>query len=130
MSWFIGVFLYLFMSVRISIRDFQTHFIKNLDLIFLLLSTLLVFHVNLYFALFNFLLYLVMYFLSQKKLGFGDVKLSIIVGLTFTSFYGIILAINIAWILGGCWAVLSRQRKVAFAPWMLIGGMLAQIMVN
>jgi hypothetical protein len=71
-----------------------------------------------------------MYFLSQRKLGFGDVKLSIIVGLTFASFYGIFLAINIAWFLGGCWAVLSRQRKVAFAPWMLIGGMLAQIMVN
>ena len=130
MSWFIGIFLYIFMSVRISITDFQTHFIKNIDLIFLLLSTLLVFHVNLYFALINFLLYLVIYFLSRRKLGFGDVKLSIIVGLTFTSFYGIILAINIAWILGGCWAVLSRQRKVAFAPWMLIGGMLAQIMVN
>ena len=130
MSWFIGVFLYLFMSVRISITDFQTHFIKNIDLIFLLLSTLLVFHVNLYFALINFLLYLVIYFLSRRKLGFGDVKLSIIVGLTFASFYGIFLAINIAWFLGGCWAVLSRQRKVAFAPWMLIGGMLAQIMVN
>lgn len=130
MSCNIGIYLFIFMSVRISITDIQTHFIKNLDLILLFISTLLVFKVNFYFALCNCLIYLTIYILTRKQLGFGDVKLSFVVGLTFTSFYGIFMAINIAWILGGCWAVLSRQRKVAFAPWMLIGGMLAQIMLN
>ena len=126
----LGTLTYLLILIRISIFDIKTHFIRNNDLILLLCSTFLVFQIEAIYGLINFLIYLIIFFLTQKQLGFGDVKLSLIIGLTFSSFYGILLAINLSWLLGGGWAFLSRQQKVAFAPWMLIGGMLAQLMVN
>ena len=126
----LGTLTFLLISIRISIIDIKTHFISNLDLLILLGTCILVFPVNPLLGFISFLIHLIIYFLTRRQLGFGDVKLSLIIGLTFSSFYGILLAINLSWLLGGGWAFLSRQRKVAFAPWMLIGGMLAQIMVN
>ena len=120
----------LLISLRISIVDIKTHFINNLDLILLLCAAFQVFQISALYGFANFLIYLTIYFLVQKQLGFGDVKLSLIIGLTFSSFSAILMAINLSWFFGGCWAILSGQRKVAFAPWLLIGGMLAQIMVN
>ena len=33
------------------------------------------------------------------------------------------------WIAGGVWAILRKQRQIAFAPWMLLGALFSQFMV-
>jgi prepilin signal peptidase PulO-like enzyme (type II secretory pathway) len=117
-------------SLKIALFDIKTHFIKNTDLFILLLSIVIIFDFNLLIGLTNFLIYLLLYLLTGKKLGFGDVKLSFVIGLSFDSFYLLILALNSAWILGGVWALLSKQPKIAFAPWMLSGALIAQILIK
>lgn len=124
------VILYLVIMLRISIVDVKTHYIKNLDLLLLSIVTFLVFHTSLLYAGVNLSIYLLFYFLMQKQLGIGDVKLSFIIGFAFNSFYSILLALNLAWLMGGCWALISGQKKVAFAPWMLLGASLTQILAN
>lgn len=110
--------------------DIKTHYIKNLDLLILLFATIFAFPTSLFYAGVNLIIYLVIYFLMQKQLGVGDVKLSFIIGLAYKSFYSIFLAFNLAWLMGGFWALISGQKKVAFAPWMLLGAVLTQILVN
>jgi prepilin signal peptidase PulO-like enzyme (type II secretory pathway) len=117
-------------SLKIALFDIKTHFIKNIDLFILLLSIVIFLDFNLFIGLANFLIYLLLYLLTGKKLGFGDVKLSFVIGLRFDSFYLLILALNSAWILGGVWALLSKQPKIAFAPWMLSGALIAQILIK
>ena len=126
---FISYLLISLISIRISIIDMKTHFIYNIDLILLFLLLLIFFEINLRTGSINFLIYLFIYFLTGRKLGFGDVKLSFILGLGFQSFLALIYAINLSWAMGGVWALLSKQRKIAFAPWMLSGAFLAEILV-
>lgn len=126
---FAGFTLLSFICVRISIIDIKTHFIKNIDLILLFSIFLIFFEINLQTGCINFLIYLLIYFLTSRKLGFGDVKLSFILGLAFQSILTLIYAINLSWVMGGVWALLSKQRKIAFAPWMLAGAFLAEILV-
>ena len=126
---FAGFILLFFIGLRISIIDIKTHFIQNIDLILLFSILLIFFEINLQTGCINFLIYLLIYFLTGRKLGFGDVKLSFILGLVFQSFLSLIYAINLSWAMGGVWALLSKQRKIAFAPWMLSGACLAEILV-
>ena len=120
---------YLVISIRISIIDIKTHLIQNLDLILLLFATCFLYPVSLFYAGVNFFLYLFIYFLIRMQLGLGVVKLAFVIGIAFTSIYGILWALNFSWLLGGCWALISGQKKVAFAPWMLLGAFLAQTLV-
>ena len=124
------VISYLVITLRISIVDIKTHYIKNLDLLILLIATILAFQTSLFYAGVNLIIYLVIFFLMQKQLGIGDIKLSFVIGLAFKSFYSIFLAFNLAWLMGGFWALFSGQKKVAFAPWMLLGASLTQILAN
>lgn len=126
---FSGFMFLSFICLRISIIDIKTHFIKNIDLILLFSILLIFFEINLQTGCINFLIYLLIYFLTGRKLGFGDVKLSFILGLAFQSILTLIYAINLSWAMGGVWALLSKQRKIAFAPWMLAGAFLAEILV-
>ena len=126
---FAGFILLSLISIRISIIDIKTHFIQNIDLILLFSILLIFFKINLQIGSINFLIYLIIYFLTGRKLGFGDVKLSFILGLAFQSILTLIYAINLSWAMGGVWALLSKQRKIAFAPWMLTGAFLAEILV-
>ena len=124
-----GFLLLSIICIKISIIDIKTYFIQNIDLVLLFLILLIFFKINLQNGSLNFLIHLLTYFLTGRKLGFGDVKLSFIVGLVFDSFLTLIYAINLSWVMGGVWSLLSKQGKIAFAPWMLAGAFLAEILV-
>jgi hypothetical protein len=125
----VGYSLLFLISVKISVVDIKTHFIHNLDLIILFLILNLFFEISIENGLLNFLIYLIIYFISRKQLGFGDVKLALILGCSYQSVFTLMCAINISWVMGGVWALLSKQRRIAFAPWMLSGACFAKILV-
>lgn len=126
---FTGYLLLTLISLKIAIVDVKTHFIQNNDLILLASILIIFFDINIGTGSINFLIYLLIYFLTGRKLGFGDVKLSLVLGLAFQSFSTLIYAINLSWAMGGVWALLSKQHKIAFAPWMLFGAFLAEMLV-
>jgi hypothetical protein len=125
----VGYSLLFLISVKISVVDIKTHFIHNLDLSLLFLILNLFFEISIENGLLNFLIYLIIYFISRKQLGFGDVKLALILGCSYQSVFTLMCAINISWVMGGVWALLSKQRRIAFAPWMLSGACFAKILV-
>ncbi len=125
-----GYIILLFLTIRISVYDFKTHYIKNIDLIILLLAILIFLDFSLIWGFANLAIYLALYSLTKKQLGIGDVKLSFLIGLVFSSFYDLVLALNISWISGGVWAIIRKEAQIAFAPWMLLGAFISQIMVN
>jgi hypothetical protein len=125
----VGYSLLFLISVKISVVDIKTHFIHNLNLIILFLILNLFFEISIENGLLNFLIYLIIYFISRKQLGFGDVKLALILGCSYQSVFTLMCAINISWVMGGVWALLSKQRRIAFAPWMLSGACFAKILV-
>jgi prepilin signal peptidase PulO-like enzyme (type II secretory pathway) len=118
------------LAIRIAVVDLKTHYIKNIDLILLFLAIIIFLDFNLIWGFANLAIYLALYFLTNRQLGIGDVKLSLLIGLVFLSFYDLVLALNISWISGGVWAIIRKETQIAFAPWMLIGAFISQIMVN
>jgi prepilin signal peptidase PulO-like enzyme (type II secretory pathway) len=123
----LGWLFLIIVSVQIAIFDLRSHLIRNIDLFLLTLAMALTFRINLKFAAINTLIYLVIYILSRKKLGEGDVKLAACLGISFHSFFQLIVALDIAWIIGGLWAISTGKAKIAFAPPMLIGAFVAYI---
>ena len=125
-----GYVILLILAMRIAVVDFKTHFIKNIDLILLLLTIIIFLDFNLIWGFANLAIYLALYLLTNRQLGFGDVKLSFLIGLGFSSFYDLVIALNISWIAGGFWAIIRKEGQIAFAPWMLVGALISQIMMN
>lgn len=126
----IGVSLLLILGLRIAITDYKTHYIKNIDLLFTLLIIMLFLDFNILFGILNLAIYLALYIFTKRQVGFGDVKLSFLIGLGFLTFPDLLLALNIAWISGGVWAIIINQRQIAFAPWMLVGALISHILMN
>ncbi len=127
---YLGYLLIFLISLKIALVDIKTHLIKNIDLLLLLLLVLIFLDVNLRMGLANFLIHLLVYQGTRKKLGFGDVKLSFVIGLSFSDIHLLLVALNASWIMGGLWALLSRHSKIAFAPWMLTGAVITQILIK
>jgi len=125
----VGLILLLAVLLRISIVDLKTHYINDFDLLLLFFIQLIFFDLNLYYGFSNLAIYSAIYLLSQKRLGFGDVKLAFILGLGFNGIFNLIYASNIAWVMAGVWALVSKQRRIAFAPWLIFGASLAKILV-
>ena len=125
-----GYIILLILAIRISVYDFKTHYIKNMDLILLFLVIIIFLDFNLILGFANLAIYLTLYFLTNRQLGLGDVKLSFLIGLVFSSLYDLVIALNISWISGGVWAIIRKESQIAFAPWMLVGAFITQIMVN
>lgn len=125
-----GYIILSILAIRISVYDFKTHYIKNIDLILLFLTNLIFLDFNLILGFANLAIYLTLYFLTNRQLGIGDVKLSFLIGLGFSSIFDLVLALNISWISGGVWAIIRKEAQIAFAPWMLLGAFITQIMVN
>ncbi len=117
------------LAVKIARYDIQTHLIKDLDLILLLLIFSLLGNRNLNFGILYLVIFLSIHLITLGKLGFGDVKLALVLGFTCQTFIQLILYINIAWILGGIWAMMERSRNIAFAPSMLIGALFGQLII-
>ena len=125
-----GYIIFLILAIRIAVVDFKTHYIKNIDLILLFLTIIIFLDFNLIWGFANLAIYFALYLLTNRKLGFGDVKLSFLIGLGFSSFYDLVIALNISWIAGGVWAIIRKEGQIAFAPWMLVGAVISQILVN
>lgn len=125
-----GYIILLVLALRIAVVDFKTHFIRNIDLILLFLTIIIFFDFNIFWGFANIAIYLALYLLTNRQLGFGDVKLSFLIGLVFSSFYDLVIALNISWIAGGVWAIIRKEGQIAFAPWMLFGAFISQIMMN
>jgi Flp pilus assembly protein protease CpaA len=79
------------------------------------------------FALANLSIYLTINLLAKRKIGTGDIKLSFVCGLLFSSYFQLFNALTITWIIGGFYAILFRPSAVAFAPFMICGTYLARI---
>jgi prepilin signal peptidase PulO-like enzyme (type II secretory pathway) len=125
-----GYIILLILAIQISVYDFKTHYIKNIDLILLFLTILIFLDFNLILGFANLAIYLALYLLTNRQLGLGDVKLSFLIGLVFSSLYDLVIALNISWISGGVWAIFRKEAQIAFAPWMLLGAFISQIMMN
>ena len=123
-----GVIL-LILAIRIAVIDVKTYFIKNIDLIFSFIIILVFLEVNFLLGFINLCIYFSIYLLTKKQIGVGDVKLSFLIGLASSSIYQLIIGLNSSWIAGGVWAILRKQRQIAFAPWMLLGALFSQFMV-
>lgn len=119
----------IMLAVKIARYDIQTHLIKDLDLILLLFIFFLLGNRNLNFGILYLAIFLSIHLITLGKLGFGDVKLALVLGFTCQTFIQLILYINIAWILGGIWAMMERSRNIAFAPSMLIGALFGQLII-
>lgn len=126
----IGYIILFILALRIAVIDLKTHYIKNIDLLLGFLTIILFLDFNLILGACNFATYFALFILTKRQLGFGDVKLSFLIGLGFLSFYDLVMALNISWIAGGVWAIIRREGQIAFAPWMLVGAVISQFMMN
>jgi len=117
----------LALFVWIAIYDIKYHLIRNIDLLVALFLLAPNIAGNYITALLNLFIYLTINLLAKGKIGAGDVKLSFICGLLLSSFFQLINALSITWILGGFYAIFCRPSAVAFAPFMIYGTYLAKI---
>jgi hypothetical protein len=122
----ISFVLLLSIAGRIAHHDFKTHFIRDSDLVFLLVCSTLVFRFDVYFAFLYFLMLLSINLLSKGSIGFGDVKLGFILGSSIQEFMQFVVAIDTAWIIGGLWGLLRRKVSIPFAPAMILGCAISQ----
>jgi prepilin signal peptidase PulO-like enzyme (type II secretory pathway) len=121
--------LLLSMAGRIAHHDFKTHFIRDLDLVLLLLCSTLVFRFNIYFAFLYLTVLLSVNLFSKGSIGFGDVKLGFILGSSIQEFMQFAVAIDAAWIIGGLWGLLRRKVSIPFAPAMILGCVISQLFI-
>lgn len=125
----ISFVLLLSIAGRIAHHDFKTHFIRDSDLVFLLLCSILVFRFNVYFAFLYFTVLLLINLFSKGSIGFGDVKLGFILGSSIQEFMQFVVAIDTAWIIGGLWGLLRRKVSIPFAPAMILGCAISQLFI-
>lgn len=112
--------------IWISIYDVRFHLIRNIDLVVLLLLSLPYFDNWLIGAL-NLFTYTLINLVSKGRIGVGDIKLSLLIGMQLNSISLLLNALSYTWIFGGIYASLSRKTSIAFAPFMICGTLLAGI---
>jgi prepilin signal peptidase PulO-like enzyme (type II secretory pathway) len=117
----------------ISLRDIKSHRIKRRDIWISTLTLLPLIEISsLIFGILNFLLYLGIYLISNKSLGYGDVRLAGLIGLYLggleSSFIDVAKMNSLCWGIAGLWVLVRsiEQREVlrdriAFAPFMFAG---------
>ena len=125
----ISFVLLLSIAGRVVHHDFKTHFIRDLDLVFLLICSTLVFRFNVYFAFLYFGVLFLINLFSKGSIGFGDVKLGFILGSSIQETTQFIVAIDTAWIIGGIWGLLLRKVSIPFAPAMILGCVISQLFI-
>ncbi len=115
------------MLYRIAAHDIKTHLIRDLDLILLFISLSLILRINLLFGAAYFSILLLLNLLTKACIGFGDLKLALVLGSAMGSVIQLVIAIDIAWIIGGVWALISKRKSIPFAPAMIFGAFLGQL---
>lgn len=119
--------LLIFILYRIAAYDIKTHLIRDLDLIILFISLSLIFRINLFFGAVYFFILMLLNLLTKAGIGFGDLKLALILGSAMNNLIQLVISIDIAWIIGGVWALVSKRKSIPFAPAMILGAFLGQL---
>lgn len=115
--------------IKIAWHDIRTQKIRNSDLIAAGIPLVLLFWQNWLISLLNFTSYLMLYYLSKRKFGEGDLKLSIICALPLSSVFQLMQAVTSTWLLGGFFAIFKPRSSFAFAPFMILGTYLARFSI-
>lgn len=115
------------MLYRIAAYDIKKHLIRDLDLIILFFSLSLIFRINLILGAVYFSILFLLNLLTRASIGFGDLKLALILGSAMGSVIQLVISIDIAWIIGGVWALISKRKSIPFAPAMILGAFLGQL---
>jgi prepilin signal peptidase PulO-like enzyme (type II secretory pathway) len=119
--------LIVLMLYRIAHHDLKTHLIRDFDLITLFIFFTLFFDINLVYGVYYFVLLLLLNILTRASIGFGDVKLALVLGSAMNSLIQLVISIDVAWIIGGVWALISKRKSIPFAPAMILGAVIGQI---
>ena len=109
--WFIGIAIY----------DIQTHLIRNIDLIVVVILLVPGHFMNWKTGCFGLGIYLLINLVSGSKIGYGDIKLSFICSITLATIDELLIALTSTWILAGLFALTQPRRSIPFAPFMIIG---------
>lgn len=121
--------LSIVLFIKIAWHDIRTQKIRNLDLIVAGFPLILLNWRNWLISIVNFFIYLVVYILSKRKLGEGDLKLSIICALPLSSIFQLTQAVATTWFIGGFFALFKPRDSIAFAPFMILGTYLAKFSI-
>ena len=120
-------------SCLISLKDIKTHRIKRRDVYTAIFSLLPFIEITgVIFGIINFLFYSTIFFVSKRNLGYGDVRLSALVGLYLGGINGTMMDVVtmncFCWGIAGFWAFPRTMKKrknlrerFAFAPFMFAG---------
>ena len=127
---FISLPLIVFMLYRIADHDLKTHLIRDFDLAMLFICFTFFFDINLVYGVYYFVLLLLLNILTRASIGFGDVKLALILGSAMNSIIQLVISIDVAWIIGGVWALISKRKSIPFAPAMIFGAVIGQISIS
>ena len=130
MASIISLPLVVFMLYRIAEHDLKTHLIRDFDLVMLFIFLTFFFEINLVYGVYYFALLLLLNILTRASIGFGDVKLALVLGSAMNSIIQLVISIDIAWIIGGVWALISKRKSIPFAPAMILGGVIGQISIS
>lgn len=118
------------MLYRIADHDLKTHLIRDLDLALLFICFTFFFEINLMYGVYYFVLLFLLSIFTRGSIGFGDVKLALILGLAMNSIIQLVISMDVAWILGGVWALISKRKSIPFAPAMILGAVIGQISIS
>ena len=120
-------------GLLISFNDIRTHRIKRRHVYVSSLTLLPMIEITgILFGIINFLLYFAIFYMSRKNIGYGDVRLSGLVGLYLGGINGNLSDLAtmncFCWGIAGFWALLRSMQKrerlierLAFAPFMFAG---------
>ena len=122
--------LIVFMLYRIAHHDLKTHLIRDFDLVMLFIFFTLFFDINLVYGVYYFAILLFLNILTRASIGFGDVKLALVLGSAMNSIIQLVISVDVAWILGGVWALISKRKSIPFAPAMILGAVIGQISIS
>jgi hypothetical protein len=107
--------LSIVLFTKIACHDIHTQKNRNSDLISAGIILSPIYWRNWPISLLNFMVYLVLYFLSRRKLGEGDLKLSIICALPLSSVVQLMQSLTFTWFIGGIFALFKSRTSIAFA---------------
>ena len=130
MASIISLPLVVFMLYRIAEHDLKTHLIRDFDLVMLFIFLTFFFEINLVYGVYYFALLLLLNILTRASIGFGDVKLALVLGSAMNSITQLVISVDVAWILGGVWALISKRKSIPFAPAMILGAVIGQISIS
>ena len=120
----------VFILYRIADHDLKTHMIRDFDLVMLFICFTIFFEINLLYGAYYFLLLFFLSILTRGSIGFGDVKLALVLGSAMSSIIELVISIDVAWLIGGVWALISKRKSIPFAPAMILGAVIGQISIS